>query len=84
MPAIVLDVGGHSASVTDGCGVKVSPQGDVEQVIDRLAEAMRVYADDPERIAADGQRAYDRISNEYDWSHKALRMKDIYAQVTTH
>ena len=84
VPAIVLDVGGHSVSVTDGCGVKVSPEGDVDQVIRRLAEAMRDYTDDPGRIAADGQRAYDRIANEYDWSHKALRMKDIYAQVTTH
>lgn len=82
MPAIVLDVGGHSASVADGCGVKVSPTGDVDHVIDRLADAMRVYADDPERVDADGRRAYARVANEYDWSHKALRMKDIYAQVT--
>ncbi|MFK7911760.1 MAG: glycosyltransferase [Akkermansiaceae bacterium] len=81
MPAIVLDVGGHSASVTDGCGVKVSPEGEVDQVIDRLAKAMRLYADKPGKIVSDGQRAYDQIANEYDWSHKALRMKGIYDQV---
>jgi glycosyltransferase involved in cell wall biosynthesis len=81
MPAIVLDVGGHSVSVIDDCGVKVSPEGKVDQVIDRLADAMCAYADTPEKIAADGRRAYVRVANEYDWSHKAQRIKNIYAQV---
>lgn len=83
LPAIVLNVGGHSVSVSDGCGIKVSPLGSVDDVIDRLASAMRAYAEDPSRIAGDGTRARERVANAYEWSRKALRMKSIYERLIT-
>ena len=81
LPAIVLEVGGHSISVATGCGIKVPPAGGIDQVIDGLAEAMRQYAATPERIAADGKRARERVAAEYDWSRKGLRMREIYHQL---
>ncbi len=81
LPAIVLDVGGHSVSVAEGCGVKISPDGSVDEVIERLAEAMRGYAQSPSKIADDGRRARDRIANAYEWTHKARRMKAIYERL---
>ena len=81
LPAIVLDVGGHSLSVAEGCGIRVPPQGSIDGVIDRLAAAMREYAAAPERIPADGRRARERVAAEYDWTRKGLRMKGIYQRL---
>ena len=80
MPAIVLDVGGHSISVADGCGERVSPDGPVDEVIDGLVNAMRGYCEAPERILADGKRAHLQVTNLYDWNHKAQQMKEIYEE----
>lgn len=84
VPPIVLDVGGHSVSVTDGCGIKVAADGSVGEVIHGLTNAMRLYATEPDRIRSDGERARLRISNEYCWRNKADRMNRIYKSFLQH
>lgn len=81
LPAVVLDVGGHSLSVVDGCGIKVSTQGSSDEVIDGLAAAMRAYAADPERIGADGNRARQRVASHYGWPRKAEQMLAVYQRL---
>lgn len=83
IPVIVLDVGGHSVSVTEGCGIKVSPMGDVEGVISRLSDAMQSYAGNPQQMVEDGIRARQRIVEGYDWGRKAHRMNEVYQQLTS-
>lgn len=78
VPVIVLDVGGHSVSVSDGCGLKVSPDGTVDEVIDRIAAAMVRYADHPGLLADHGRAAQKRVAEEYEWGRKAGRMHEIY------
>ncbi len=78
LPAIVLDVGGHSVSVTPECGCKIPPTGTVDEVIERISQAMAAYATTPELIAAHGEEARRRVTAEYAWAGKAGRMRRIY------
>jgi len=80
-PAIVLDVGGHSISVADGCGFRISTDGHDDQVINRLVAAMTAYANDFDRIQKDGERARQQVIRHYEWSHKAKRMRVIYERL---
>ena len=81
LPVVALDVGGHAVSVADGCGIRVPADGGVEDVIDGLADAMKAYADDPDRVVEDGRRAQERIAEQYSWSAKAARMRQIYTDL---
>jgi len=81
LPAIVLDVGGHSVSVTDACGTKVSASGSVDQVVVRLSDAMKRYAGNPALVALHGKAARQRVESEYQWPRKARRMRHIYEQL---
>jgi glycosyltransferase involved in cell wall biosynthesis len=78
LPVIALDVGGHSVSIAEGCGLRISPYGSIDAVVDRLAAAMKVYADDPIRMETDGRNARAHVSSHYEWDNKAIRMKQIY------
>jgi glycosyltransferase involved in cell wall biosynthesis len=84
LPSIVLDVGGHSVSVIEECGMKISPIGSVDDVIDRLRQAMKFYASHPNRISQQGLAASKRLKSEYSWGYKALRMKGIYDRLISH
>lgn len=81
LPSIVLDVGGHAVSVTPECGIKVAAGQALGDVIAGLAEAMRVYAADPERRRADGLRGRARVADVYGWETKLQRMLAIYRQL---
>jgi glycosyltransferase involved in cell wall biosynthesis len=84
LPVIVLDVGGHSVSVADGCGIKIPAVGSVDDVIKALASAINSYSNAPSRIAQDGMRARKRVADTYEWSHKASHMKEIYQNMIRH
>lgn len=81
LPVIVLDVGGHSISVAEGCGIKVCPASIIPKVIDGLATAMRFYVDHPERIENDGRRARQRVLEHYGWTRKVIHMRGIYRRL---
>jgi glycosyltransferase involved in cell wall biosynthesis len=81
LPAIVLDVGGHSVSVTEECGTKVPPTGSVDDVIGNLCGALQRYAAEPGLIPRQGNAAKERVAREYAWLPKARRMRSIYERL---
>lgn len=80
-PVVVLDVGGHSVSVAEGCGIKVPVGGSIDEVIDRLAAALRHFAESPDEMLACGRRAQRRVGEAYEWPRKARRMREIYERL---
>lgn len=78
LPVIALDVGGHSLSVADDCGIRIAASGTAHEVIGALAAAMRRYADSPGLLKEHGEAARRRVREEYSWDHKANRMRSIY------
>ena len=78
LPVIALDVGGHSLSVADDCGIRISASGTTRDVIGALASAMRRYADSPGLLQQHGEAARRRVREEYSWDHKANCMRSIY------
>jgi glycosyltransferase involved in cell wall biosynthesis len=84
LPVVVLDVGGHSTSVSEECGIKVPTQGSIQDVIDRLAQAMRRYADDPDLIRRHGDAARQQVFMNYGWDRKSEIMTGIYNELLAH
>jgi glycosyltransferase involved in cell wall biosynthesis len=78
LPVIVLDVGGHAVSVNEDCGAKIPATGNIAEVVEHLAEAMKHYADDPELLRRHGEAARQRVHTIYDWNRKSEKMKGIY------
>jgi glycosyltransferase involved in cell wall biosynthesis len=81
LPAVVLDVGGHAVSITKDCGVKISSELRVAEVIRSLADAMHGYAVDPKLRLLHGNAARERATLQYRWGGKVTRMKRIYNEV---
>jgi glycosyltransferase involved in cell wall biosynthesis/thymidylate kinase len=81
LPVIVLNVGGHGVSVTDECGIRLSPNSPVPDVIAALSDAMARYAHDVPLRIAHGRAALARVKDEYDWTAKVRRMKAVYDEV---
>ncbi len=76
-PVICLDLGGPSAQVVDGTGVKVAAR-DPDQAVRDLARAMRRVADDPamrKRMGAAGRR---RSREAYAWEGQGPILDAFY------
>jgi glycosyltransferase involved in cell wall biosynthesis len=80
MPTICLAVGGPDTAIRDGCGISV-PLGSRAAVVAGLAEAIRSYDQDRERIMNDGATARRSVEENYDWEHKGKRMNEFYQEV---
>ena len=77
LPVICLDCGGPAIAVREGCGIKV-PLGSRASVVAGLAEAIRRYSHDPDRVIRDGATARQVILRNYDWDRKGEQMNDFY------
>jgi glycosyltransferase involved in cell wall biosynthesis len=80
MPTICLAAGGPDTAIRDGGGISV-PLGSRAQVVAGLAEAIRAYDSDRERLVRDGNIARQRVEENYDWAHKGRRMNQFYQEV---
>lgn len=78
VPVIALDVGGHSVSIGEGCGIKIPCGGGINMVVSHLAEAMCQYARNPQLVSLHGRAARDHVAARYGWQHKSEAMKEIY------
>lgn len=81
VPVIALDVGGHSISIGDDCGIKVPSNVGVTKVVTCLAEAMSRYAKNPQLMKQHGCAARQRVTSLYDWNQKSNDMKQIYEDI---
>lgn len=81
MPVICLKTGGPETAVLDGCGIRV-PLGSPRTVVNGLAEAIRRYDQNRERVVADGLTGRRAVDANYDWGHKGQLMSEYYQQVT--
>lgn len=79
MPTICLAVGGPETALQEGGGITV-PLGSRAQVVAGLAQALRSYDADRERLLKDGQLARQSVERNYDWEHKGKRMNEFYRE----
>ena len=80
LPVICLDRGGPALSVDNSCG-RIVRSGSRIETIDALYAAVSHYLENPERIAAHGIIAKQRLLNLYDWRKKSQVMSEIYEDV---
>ena len=81
LPVICLDCGGPAISVRDGCGIRIPMLGR-KKVVEQIAGAIQTYDRDRARVAADGQRARESVTEHYEWNRKYPEMDAVYAEAT--
>jgi len=80
MPTICLAAGGPDTAIREDSGISV-PLGSRAAVVAGLAEAIRNYDRDRERLVQDGAAARRSVEANYDWAHKGRRMNEFYQEV---
>lgn len=80
VPVIAMDVGGLSMSVEESCGVKI-PVGVPDEVVERLANAIKFYAEFPDMVKLHGEAGWQRTKNLYSWEKKRAQMSAVYEEV---
>jgi len=81
LPVICLDCGGPAVSVRESCGVKV-PLTRRAEVIAGLADGIRLYDQDRQRLAEHGRAAREVVIQEYDWDKKGEQMNKVYEEAS--
>ncbi|MCT7985720.1 glycosyltransferase [Laspinema sp. A4] len=76
-PVICLDLGGPGIQVTEETGVKISPDS-FDEVIDNLANAFTLLANDPKLRVEMGNQGYRRVNEVYQWDVKGLFLAQLY------
>ena len=79
-PVIAMDFGGPAEVVDDAVGWKVA-MPDEATAIDGLAQALREAYRQPDEAARRGQRARQRVLDEYTWAAKLDAAEALYARV---
>jgi glycosyltransferase involved in cell wall biosynthesis len=81
LPVICLDCGGPAVSVQETCGIKV-PLTRRAEVIAGLADGIRLYDQDRQRLAEHGRAARDVVLQKYDWDKKGEQMNRVYEETS--
>jgi glycosyltransferase involved in cell wall biosynthesis len=81
LPVICLDCGGPAVSVRETCGVKI-PVTQRAEVIAGLADGIRLYDRDRQRLAEHGRAAREVVLQEYDWDKKGEQMNNVYERAS--
>ena len=76
-PCVVVDYGGPSCRVPQGCGLKI-PMGTVEDIIQGFTAALESLVSDPERRQSMGKAAREFTEKYYSWEWKAQKTREIY------
>lgn len=79
LPCIVVDNGGIAEYVTKGTGFKIEPISR-DYVIQKMTEKIRNLVENDELRLQMSKKAVER-AKEFEWSEKAKRMVDIYAEL---
>lgn len=78
LPAIVLDCGGPSLSVADGCGIRIKSNLTQNETVRAIAEAIRTYIHAPHLLQKHGINAQAHLQHAYGWNTKRKEMHSIY------
>jgi glycosyltransferase involved in cell wall biosynthesis len=76
-PVVCLDLGGPAVQVTEQTGIKV-PAISPEQAVRDLATAMLHLARNPDTKARMGEASRRRVEEQFAWTNKGARMRQIY------
>lgn len=74
---ICLDTGGPALQVSDDAGIRVPLSGPV-QTVTEMANAMAALAGSAELRCQMGQAGYERVVQNYSWSHKVEHYDSLY------
>jgi glycosyltransferase involved in cell wall biosynthesis len=77
---VIVDYAGPSELVNDLTGIKI-PLGTREQIISQLRIELINLVESPAKIAAMARACRERVSAEFTWSSKAVRVLEIYSAV---
>lgn len=80
LPVVCLDAGGPAILVDSSCGVKLRCT-EPDEVVQRLADALCAFAEDPVRLRAMGEAAESRARQDFSWARQAGRMAGLYRTV---
>lgn len=80
LPLIVSDRGGPGTTVTDDCGIRITPV-DPESYAHGIADAVRRLVDNGAERAAMGQAARRRVLEYGTWDQHMATIDKIYAQI---
>lgn len=81
LPCVVLDYGGPAEYVRDGTGIRV-PLGKAEAITAGFADAFMRLRNDPGALRRMTRCATQLAFSDYSWDAKAVRLSDLYRQVT--
>jgi glycosyltransferase involved in cell wall biosynthesis len=81
-PVVCLDLGGPTVQVTEQTGIKV-PAISPEQAVRDLAMAMLHLAQDPDTKARMSKASRRRVEEQFAWTSKGDRMRQIYEGTVT-
>lgn len=76
LPCVVVDNGGIGEYVDNSCGFKVSPVGE-DYVVDKVAEALTVYAQDRTLLKRHSIAAFEKAQS-FSWKAKSDQLSGIY------
>jgi glycosyltransferase involved in cell wall biosynthesis len=76
LPVLASRIGGIPYQIDQGCGVLVEPGSP-----DALADAVKALAASPDRLAAMGQAARERVRSDFTWQRTAERALEGYRRV---
>jgi glycosyltransferase involved in cell wall biosynthesis len=74
-PVVCLDIGGPGLQVNSETGFKIRPSHK-EQVVEDLAEALGVLANDRDQCAEMGSAGRERVRKHFNWSEKGNLIHD--------
>lgn len=74
LPVIATDVGGNPELVIDGETGSLVPAGDIEMMADKI----RAYVEDAEKIQLHGQHGYQRVLQEFSLTAMVGKYKAVY------
>ena len=80
LPVVCLDAGGPAVLVDSSCGFRIPP-GEPEEVVQKLAQALAVLADNTALAQQMGEAAARRAHRQFSWTHQAARMESLYLSV---
>ncbi len=79
-PCVVVDYGGPSVRVQEGCGIKVS-LGNVDHIINEFIQALETLVQNPTKRIEMGRAARRFTEKYYAWEWKAKKTVEIYQWV---
>lgn len=77
VPVVTLDHQGVAGMMTNECGALV-PLGTPQQVVQRLTDALKRLANDPELRTRQGEAAWAYVIAHNSWDLKAVQLRDLY------